>query len=423
MDEQNLMDIHEDPLYEEPLKTGEESITKTVTPKGTYYNKKTVLLVGALIITAFIVLFVMSSLSVKPVSNTALEEENTEGTNLTPDELKQVEASYQNLPQITQPSIPNYQYGQTGNDSIFELPPPNQPISLENGGYGGNNNNGPSPEELERQERVASYKSPMRFGNMVAVNNNDIEQQQQRKNTVEDQLGNIAGMLTDPRQLANAVTGEKDQNMQDEKRNFISQSQSNKFYAKSVIVNPISKYEVKAGTIIPVTLITGINSNLPGMITAQVSENVYDTVTGRYLLIPQGTRVIGSYNSQVAYAQDRVQVIWTRLIFPNGNSLDLESLQGTDQSGYTGLKDRVNNHYGKMFGGVLLSSVLATGAKRAVKGSDDKDVFAQSLSENVMNVGSKITEKNINIQPTIEVRPGFKFNLFVDKDFIISPYK
>jgi type IV secretion system protein VirB10 len=175
-------------------------------------------------------------------------------------------------------------------------------------------------------------------------------------------------------------------------------------------------------------MITGIDSDLPGHLVGQVRENVYDTVTGQYLLIPQGTRIIGTYDSKIAYAQERVLIVWTRLIYPNGDSIDLEGMGGVDMSGYAGLSDQVNNHYLKLLGGVLLSTMLSTSAKiaagnNAVGQADIGQLAAAGAGEEINKAGSSLVEKNLNVQPTLEIRPGFKFNVFVSKDLILKPYR
>lgn len=219
-----------------------------------------------------------------------------------------------------------------------------------------------------------------------------------------------------------------DQNMQAAKKAFLqenSQAMSDN-YLHATLKNPISPYEVKAGTIIPGILITGLNSDLPGQITAQVRSNVYDTISGKYLLIPQGAKLTGLYDSQVAYGQERVLVVWRRIIFPNGKSIDLQGMPGVDLSGYAGFKDQVNNHYGKIFGSVLLMSVLSAGAQLSQPQQTQNpfqpptvnQTLAQSLGTNLANTGMMITSKNINIQPTLEIRPGYLFNISVTKDMV-----
>lgn len=218
-----------------------------------------------------------------------------------------------------------------------------------------------------------------------------------------------------------------DQNMQGEKKAFIqSSNQIDDDYLGSMLKNPISPYELQAGTIIPGILITGINSDLPGQITGQVRSNVYDSISGKYLLIPQGSKLTGLYDSQIAYGQERVLVVWKRIIFPNGQSINLQGMPGVDMSGYAGFNDQVNNHYGKIFGSVILMSALGAGAQLAQPQNNNNpfaaptvgQTLAQSLGTNLANTGSMITAKNINMQPTLEIRPGYKFNISVTKDMV-----
>ena len=230
---------------------------------------------------------------------------------------------------------------------------------------------------------------------------------------------------------ARGGTDGNEQNMQSEKRKFVDEQKKSKdrnFYVNNTLQKPVSPYEVKTGSIIPGVMITGIDSDLPGHLVGQVRENVYDTVTGQYLLIPQGTRIIGAYDSKIAYAQERVLIVWTRLIYPNGDSIDLEGMGGIDMSGYAGLSDQVDNHYLKLLGGVLLSTMLSTSAKiaagnNAVGQADIGQLAAAGAGEEINKAGSSLVEKNLNVQPTLEIRPGFKFNVFVSKDLILKPYR
>ncbi|GFO63605.1 TrbI/VirB10 family protein [Geomonas paludis] len=220
-----------------------------------------------------------------------------------------------------------------------------------------------------------------------------------------------------------------DQNMQGEKRDFSRERQQDLPYLKTTLMAPISQYEIKAGTILPATLITGINSDLPGQIIAQLRENVFDTVTGNYLLVPQGTRLIGEYDSKVAFGQERVLVVWTRLIMPNGESINLEGMPGADLSGYAGMGGRVNNHYGKLVTGVVLGSVIGAGAQVAVGGQGAPNVpptfgnlAVSGAAQNINQAAQQHTNKVLNMQPSIEVSPGDKINVFVTKDMILKPF-
>jgi len=222
---------------------------------------------------------------------------------------------------------------------------------------------------------------------------------------------------------------QEDQNMQQEKREFMEEAgKKDADYLHETVKSSISPYEIKAGTIIPGILISGINSDLPGQIIAQVRSNVYDTVTGKYLLIPQGAKLIGLYDSQVTYGQERVLIVWKRIIMPNGKSINLEGMPGVDMSGYAGFNDKVNHHYGKIFGSVLLLSVITAGTQLSVPDDDNDDddtqnveeVLATSLGTNLMTVANNLTSKNLGIQPTLEIRQGYLFNISVTKDIVFE---
>lgn len=227
----------------------------------------------------------------------------------------------------------------------------------------------------------------------------------------------------------NPFGGDGDQNKQKEKNAFLKGGGSrDRDYVASNMALPRSPYEVKAGTIIPVSLVTGINSDLPGEIIGRVRENVYDTVSGNHLLVPQGSTLMAAYDSMITYGQSRVLVCWNRLLRPDGSSISMECMPGVDLDGNAGFSGKVNNHYGRLLAGVLVSSVLSVGATKS-QGSglgDDMTVdkmFAANVGGHINDVGQQITSKNLEIQPTIEVPPGDSVNVLVNKDMIIPPYK
>ncbi len=218
-------------------------------------------------------------------------------------------------------------------------------------------------------------------------------------------------------------------NRQDDKNNFLRESKGSKDRLLTRLRSPRSEYELLAGTLIPGVLLTGLNSDLPGQILGQVSQNVFDTVTGRYVLLPQGTKVIGQYDSRIVYGQERVLIVWTRLILPNGRSISLEGMPGVDLTGYAGLSDQINNHYWRLLTGVIFSSVLGASAQLA-EGRNYSSVdpsygelATQGFARNMNDVGQQVTRKNLNVQPTLEIRPGFRFNVFVHKDIVLEPYE
>ena len=217
-------------------------------------------------------------------------------------------------------------------------------------------------------------------------------------------------------------------NRQDEKIAYLEATRDAGTLLNKKLRSPVSDFQISAGTMIPGLLLTGINSDLPGQIYGQVSQNIFDSVTGRYLLIPQGTRMLGQYDSRVAYGQERVLIVWTRIILPNGRSISLEGMPGTDLSGYAGLSDQVNNHYLKLATGVLFGSLLGAGAQiaagpQSALNPSFGELAAQGVAQNTNQAGQEITRKNLNIQPTLEIRPGFRFNIFVTKDVVLEEYQ
>jgi type IV secretion system protein TrbI len=203
-------------------------------------------------------------------------------------------------------------------------------------------------------------------------------------------------------------------------------------YLKSIRTAQISPFEVKAGWDIPASMEQGINSDLPGELKALITQNVYDTASGRHLLIPQGTRALGIYSSNISFGQQGVQAVWQRLIFPDGSSIDLGSMIGQDAAGYSGFRDKVNNHWGRLISGALLSSVFTAGfqisqgsgqSSNGLGVQSNSQIAAAAAGQEVSRVGSEITRRNLNIQPTIEIRPGYRFNIRVNRDMLFeAPY-
>ena len=220
------------------------------------------------------------------------------------------------------------------------------------------------------------------------------------------------------------------QNGQDRKLAFVNASVDRRTTSPDRIEAPASSYVVQAGNIIPASLITGIRSDLPGQITAQVTEGIFDSPTGRFLLIPQGTRLIGVYDSQVSFGQSRVLLVWTRLIMPNGRSIVLERQPGADTAGYSGLEDDVDNHWGALFKAALLSTLLGVGSELGAgsdSGTGNNGGLIQALrlgaSDSLNQTGQKIVQRNLNIQPTLTIRPGFPVRVIVNRDLVLEPYK
>lgn len=235
-----------------------------------------------------------------------------------------------------------------------------------------------------------------------------------------------------------ASTEYQSSNMQSDKEQFLNTAGNNSkdIYLAETITAKKYKYEVKAGTIIPGVLQSGINSDLPGQIIARVERNVFDTTTGKDVLIPQGSTLIGVYSSQVSYGQSRCLMVWNRIIYPDGQNLSLEGMPGADLEGYAGIEDKVNNHYFRIFGNAILMSVFAATAQVATTGFSNNtnnngntnsnqagQIMAGALGMQMGQAGMAMIQKNMNIQPTLEIRPGNEFNVLVTRDIAFKkPY-
>ncbi len=219
-----------------------------------------------------------------------------------------------------------------------------------------------------------------------------------------------------------------DPNRQDRKNAFLDAQGAAKTtdYLVASLQHPRSPYELKAGTLIPAVLITGINSDLPGPVIGQVRENVYDTVTGNYLLVPQGARLLATYDSMVSWGQERVLVCWNRLIFPNGDSVNLQCMPAADLEGAAGLTDEVNEHWWRLLKGAAIATLLAAGSEGLAGNVTSYNptvpqMFATGASGQINQVGQQITRRDLQVQPTITVRPGFSVNVIVTKDVVLPP--
>lgn len=215
------------------------------------------------------------------------------------------------------------------------------------------------------------------------------------------------------------------QNGQDRKLAFVNAPVDRRTASPDRLARPASPYVLQAGTVIPAALITGIRSDLPGQITAQVTENVYDTPTGASLLIPQGARLIGVYDSQVSFGQSRVLLVWTRLILPNGYSVVLERQPGADATGQAGLEDGVDHHWGALFKATLLSTILAVGTDLGSdqSGSDIARALRRGTGDTLNQAGQQIVRRNLNVQPTLTIRPGYPVRVIVTRDLVLEPYR
>ena len=217
------------------------------------------------------------------------------------------------------------------------------------------------------------------------------------------------------------------QNRQEQKEAFLK-SGSTETRNSGNLQMPASPYQVMAGTVIAAALVTGIKSDLPGDVIATVTEPVYDTATGKFLLIPQGSRILGRYNSQVSYGQSRVQMVWHRIILPDTSSLTLDNLVGTDPAGYTGVEDEVDRHWGRILAGAALTTLLGVGAELAApenRQDGNRIIIAgrDSAQDSINQVGQEMTRRNMNVQPTLTARPGLSVRIVANRDLRLRPYQ
>lgn len=225
----------------------------------------------------------------------------------------------------------------------------------------------------------------------------------------------------------------EDPNLLQRKDDFLRQAQQSRtsFHLPATVQEPLSPFEIQEGSLLPAILVAGINSDLPGQTRALVRRDVYDTTTGRYLLVPQGSRLIGEYDNRVAWGQKRVLLAWTRLIFPDGRSLDLRGMPGADLAAMAGVRDQVNNHFVRTFGSAILLSAITAGVQLSQpqesvdfgSAPSARQIAAAALGQEVGRATAEITRRNVNIQPTLQIRPGYLFNIEVTADMILpGPY-
>jgi len=280
---------------------------------------------------------------------------------------------------------------------------------------------GPGAVDSE-QQRIAQESEAARTSHLFAtVSTRERAMPSPVSSSVAEQRNATASGQTD----APAIDPESVLNMQDRKSAFVNGAVDRKTVSPDRLMNPASRFVVQAGTVIPAALITGIRSDLPGQVTAQVTENVYDSPSGRFLLIPQGSKLIGVYDSQISFGQDRVLLVWTRLITPNGRSIVLERQPGADSQGFAGLEDNVDHHWARLAMAAALSTVLGVGAELGATNNDSAIVTAlrRGGTDGLNQTGQQVVRRNLNIQPTITIRPGFPVSVIVNRDLVLAPYQ
>jgi type IV secretion system protein VirB10 len=267
---------------------------------------------------------------------------------------------------------------------------------------------GATPPDPEKQ-RIAQEQEAARLSRLFATTN--VRQSSSTTPTSTNVPGAPGGPASD---LA----------LQDRKLAFLNGNVDRRTVSGDRIEAPASPYVLQAGAVIPAALLTGLRSDLPGEVTAQVTEDVYDSPIGRTRLIPQGARLIGQYDAQIAFGQTRALLVWTRLIMPNGRSIVLERQAGADAQGYAGLEDEVDNHWGTLFKAAILSTLLSIGSEAGSTGSEDELIRAirRGGADSVNQIGQRVVGRSLNVQPTITIRPGFPVRVLVTRDLVLEPY-
>jgi type IV secretion system protein TrbI len=283
----------------------------------------------------------------------------------------------------------------------------------------------------EKKLEIEAMKSPLSVGIPSVPGTQGVSQEKQSGRD------DLTGGLNEIMRMAKSVSGAKlpalaalggglltEINNQDGKQAFLKNGDLEDDYLENFKKKPRSPYEIKAGSYIPAALITGINSDLPGSVNAQVTENTYDTVTGNYLLIPQGAKLVGEYNSNLTYGQKRVQVVWNRIIFPDGKSINLEKMQGVDIAGFSGFQDKLDNHYLRIYGNAVLLSLMGAGYdilnQKAEQSIDPREAVAANVGQKLADISGQTLEKNMDVQPTVIIEPGYKFKIIVMKDMVLE---
>ncbi|MEJ0094044.1 MAG: TrbI/VirB10 family protein [Methylocella sp.] len=340
-------------------------------------------------------------LALRPQHQTAGSELYNTSNRTTPDGLANLPRDYTGLPRAVPqlgPPLP----GDLGRPIVNAgAPAPGMPTSEA----------GLSPE----QQRIAQELEAARTSHLFATTS----------------VGQIATVTSPALAAAQATTasltgGSSDLASQDHKLAFLNGNPDRDTVSPDRVQAPASSFTLQAGAVIPAALLTGLRSDLPGPVTAQVTEDVYDSPTGKILLIPQGARLIGQYDAQIAFGQSRALLVWNRLIMPNGRSIVLERQPGADPEGYAGLEDEVDNHWGMLFKAAILSTLLSVGSE-AGNSNNNQNSLVQALrqgsSQSFSQVGEQVVGRSLNVQPTITIRPGFPVRVLVTHDLVLEPYR
>lgn len=411
---------------QEKLKVPPEDIELRVKPRPVSRINRKVLIGGTALVSIMLMGAVLFALN-PPDWRGAQKPAELYNTDRKPmaEELSKLPSSYDAIPKLGPPAPGDLgdamHKADTGTGA--ELPLPDRPFQ-------------PDPEaDLARADRIrlARLGQQGRESKLFyAVNTKKTEQGVEGKTGTVDAptAGRSPFELLAAAEAATSNLGDTAGNgqpvpgFQDRKLAFLNGKPDGDIYNAHSLQHPLSPFTLLAGTIIPASLITGLNSDLPGFVIGQVTENVYDTVSGRFLLVPQGTKIIGKYDNVVAFGQKRALVVWQRLIRPDGSSIVVDNLPSTDEGGYAGLEDEVDYHTWAILKGIALATLLGVGTELSI-GNNENDLVAalrESAQQNTDRAGQNLVERTLDIQPTITVRPGWPLRIIVHKDIVLDPY-
>jgi type IV secretion system protein TrbI len=336
-------------------------------------------------------------LALRPQHQTTSSELYNTGTRTTPDGLANLPRDYTGLPKAV-PTLGPPLPGDLG-----------RPIADAGAPAPGMTAPGPNPE----QQRLAQEQEAARTSNLFSTTN------------VGQAVSAAVQAPAGAQAAARAAAGSGDLASQDHKLAFLNGNPDRRTDSPDRVEAPASPYVLQAGAVIAAALLTGLRSDLPGQVTAQVTEDVYDSPTGQVLLIPQGARLVGQYDAQIAFGQSRALLVWNRLIMPNGRSIVLERQPGADPQGYAGLEDQVDNHWGMLFKAAILSTLLSVGSEAGTSDSENNlaQAIRQGASQSFNETGEQVVSRSLNVQPTITIRPGFPVRVMVTHDLVLEPYR
>lgn len=340
--------------------------------------------------------------ALQPQSHKGADElYNTEGVTVA-DNLAGAPKDYGQVPQLG-PPLPG-DLGKPILDAqrrgdVAALPPVGAPAAVPNPAA----NAADAARQRAEQERESARSSRLFFGGGTPVS-----------------VANIAGGnataaegAPTPPAAAQGETGRK--------QAFLDRASDRRTVSAERLNGLASPAILQAGAVIPAALITGIRSDLPGLVTAQVTQNVYDSPTGLLLLIPQGSRLIGDYDADVSFGQSRVLLAWNRLILPNGRSIVLERQPGADPRGFAGLQDGTDYHWGGVLKAALVSTLLGVGSEFGSGNDGDLSrAIRRGTQDSVNRAGEQVVSRELNIRPTLTIRPGSPVRVLVTRDLVLE---